>query len=198
MKGVGKMRSKRAGGTPATRWESERQMIKRIVEISSARRHLSIKYGQLVIKSNGEELSRIPCEDIGVLLVDHQGTSYTHSVFTELLANGAAVVLCGGNHHPAGMFLPIESNSLQSERFRIQISVKEPVKKRLWKQIVRAKIRHQANVVGKGSDVYRPLLALRDRVRSGDPANIEAQASRIYLKEYFKQFPDLFETLVRH
>ena len=71
-------------------------MIKRIVEISSARRHLSIKYGGLVIKSNGEELSRIPCEDIGVLLVDHQGTSYTHCVFTELLAKGAAVaLLCG-------------------------------------------------------------------------------------------------------
>jgi len=147
-----------------------------------------------VIKSSGEargapseELGRIPCEDIGVLLVDHPGTSYTHCVFTELLAKGAAVVLCGGDHHPAGMLLPIESNTLQSERFRAQISVKEPVKKRLWKEIVRAKIRHQAAVLGKGSDGYKELMALRDRVRSGDPENIEAQASRKYWGAYLQE-----------
>ena len=100
-------------------------MIKRIVEISSARTRLSIKYGQLIIKEDSEQVASIPCEDIGVLLVDHQGTSYTHSVFTELLRSGAAVVLCVGNHHPAGMLLPIESNSLQTERFRQQIEAKD-------------------------------------------------------------------------
>jgi len=161
-------------------------MIKRIVEISSARRHLGIRYGQLVIKSNGEELSRIPCEDIGVLLVDHQATSYTHCVFTELLRKGAAVVLCGEDHHPAGMLLPIESNSLQTERFRRQIKAKEAVKKRLWQQIVRAKIRHQARILGKESDAYKALMALRQRVRSGDPENIEAQASRKYWGAYLQ------------
>jgi len=53
-------------------------VIKRIVEISSARTYLSVRYGQLVIKDNGNELSQIPCEDIGILLIDHQGTTYTH------------------------------------------------------------------------------------------------------------------------
>lgn len=161
-------------------------MIKRIVEISSARTHLSIKYGQLIIKDNGEQVSSIPCEDIGVLLVDHQGTSYTHRVFTELLRCGAAVVLCGGNHHPAGMLLPIESNSVQTERFRQQIEAKEPVKKRLWKQIVQAKIKHQARLAGPDSDVYKSLMALRHRVRSGDPENIEAQASRKFWPVYLQ------------
>lgn len=161
-------------------------MIKRIVEISRARTHLSIKYSQLIIKEEGEQVGSIPCEDIGVLLVDHRGTTYTHSVFTELLRNGVAVVLCSGDHHPTGMLLPIESNTLQTERFRQQIEVKEPVKKRLWKQIVRAKIKHQAKLVGKDSDVYKSLMALRDRVRSGDPDNIEAQASRKFWPAYLQ------------
>jgi len=161
-------------------------MIKRIIEISRARTRLSVRYGQLIIKEESEQVGSIPCEDIGVLLVDHQGTSYTHCVFTELLEKGAAVVLCGGNHHPAGMLLPIESNTLQTERFREQIEAKEPVKKRLWKQIVRAKIKHQAKVVGPDSDVYKSLMALRDRVRSGDPDNIEAQASRKYWPAYLQ------------
>jgi CRISPR-associated protein Cas1 len=84
------------------------------------------------------------------------------------------------------MLLPIESNSVQTERFRQQIEAKEPVKKRLWKQIVKAKIKHQAKVVGKDSDVYRTLMALRDRVRSGDPDNIEAQASRKFWPVYLQ------------
>lgn len=162
-------------------------MIKRIVEISSARTHLSIHYGQLLLKQEGEQVSSIPCEDIGVLLVDHRGVTYTHSVFTELLRCGAAVVLCGSEHHPAGMLLPIESNSVQTERFRQQIEAKEPVKKRLWKQIVKAKIKHQAKLVGKDSDVYRTLMTLRDRVRSGDADNIEAQASRKFWPVYLQE-----------
>ncbi|TKJ35538.1 MAG: subtype II CRISPR-associated endonuclease Cas1 [Planctomycetes bacterium B3_Pla] len=161
-------------------------MIKRIVEISSARTCLSIHYGQLLLKQDGQQVSSIPCEDIGVLLVDHQGTSYSHAVFTELLKHGAAVVLCGGSHHPAGMLLPIESNTVQTERFRLQIEAKEPVKKRLWKQIVQAKIRHQAEVVGRDSDVYESLMTLKARVRSGDPNNIEAQASRKFWPVYLQ------------
>jgi len=165
-------------------------MIKRVVEISSARTHLSIQYNQLIVKHEGYEVSRIPCEDIGGLLVDHQGTSYTHCVFTELLRCGAAIVLCGSNHHPAGMLLPIESNIMQTERFRHQIEAKEPVKKKLWQQIVRAKIKHQAKLTGKDSDIYKSLMTLRDRVRSGDPENIESQASRKFWPVYLADLTD--------
>ena len=159
-------------------------MIKRIVEVSSARTHLSIEYGQLVLRREGREAGRVPCEDIGVLLIDHSGVTYTHSVFTELLKAGAAVVMCGANHHPSGMLLPIESNSVQTERFREQIEAKEPVKKGLWRQIVRAKIRHQAVLAGRGSETYKFLMGLREKVRSGDPENIEAQASKRFWRVY--------------
>ena len=122
-------------------------MIKRIIEISRGRTRLSVKNGQLLIESKEEKgagashsdwqarrmrcerLTRVPCEDVGILLVDHAGTVYTHSVFTELLKYGAAVVLCGRDHHPTGMFLPVEGNSLQTERMRQQVEAKEPLKK---------------------------------------------------------------------
>ncbi|MHC4194270.1 MAG: type II CRISPR-associated endonuclease Cas1 [Planctomycetota bacterium] len=162
-------------------------MIKRIVEISQAKTYLSIRHSQLLIKRDGEQIGSIPCEDIGVLLVDHSGTAYTHSVFTTLLECGAAVVLCGQNHHPTGMLLPIESNSVQTERFRQQVEAKEPLKKRLWKQIVKAKIRHQAKLIAPDSGVHKSLMALRDRVRSGDPDNVEAQASRKFWPAYLKE-----------
>ena len=170
-------------------------MIKRIVEISQSKTYLSIRYGQLLLHQNEEQVSSIPCEDIGILLVDHSGVTYTHSVFTELLSKGAAVVLCGSDHHPTGMLLPIESNSLQTERFKKQIEAKEPVKKKLWKQIIQAKIRHQATIAGKDSDIYKSLMTLRHRIRSGDPDNIEAQASRKYWPAFFASLTDYSTSL---
>jgi len=163
-------------------------MIKRIIEISQARTRLSIRLGQLIVNSEGNGETLIPCEDIGILLVEHPGTTYTHSVFTELLKYGAAVVLCGQNHHPAGLLLPLEGNTVQTEIFRRQIDAKEPLKKQLWKQIIQERITHQARIVGPDSSIYKDLLTLRKRVRSGDPENIEAQATKKFWSVYL---PDL-------
>lgn len=163
-------------------------MIKRIVEVSRAGTHLSITLGQLVVRQNKEEVGRIPCEDIGVLLVWHTGVSYTHAVFTELMKYGAAIILCDGHFLPAGMMLPLDSNTVQTERFRIQINAKEPVKKQLWRQLVRAKIAHQAQVVKEDEQTCRFLRGLRDKVRSGDPDNIEAQASKRFWAAYLPEF----------
>jgi CRISPR-associated protein Cas1 len=170
-------------------------MIKKVIEISQARTYLSVQYGQLVIRQKTEDNitaeggcatqdRKIPCEDIGVLLIDHPGTTYTHSVFTELLGHGAAVVICGRDHHPTGMFLPIEANTVQTERYRHQINAKEPLKKQLWKQLIAAKIRHQAKVIGHDTHTGKTLLAMSKKVRSGDPDNVEAQASRKFWESF--------------
>jgi len=161
-------------------------MIKRVIEISQARTYLSTSLGQLIITRDKQQIAQIPCEDIGVLLVDHPATIYTHSVFSELVCAGAAVVLCSRNHHPAAMLLPIESNTTQSERFSAQINAKLPLKKQLWKQVIKAKIAHQAELVADDTVTHRALLALRKKVRSGDPENIEAQAARKFWPAYLQ------------
>ena len=163
-------------------------MIKRVLEISAGPACLSVKLGQLIIKRDGDVVGQVPCEDMGVLVVDHRSVTYTHSVFTELLKHNAAVVLCDGTHHPAGMLLPLETNTLQCERFRGQIEAAEPVKKQLWRQIVRAKIAHQAWLVREDETAMRVLQGLRERVRSGDPENIEAQAAKRYWQAFFQSF----------
>ncbi len=159
-------------------------MIKRIIEVSQAKTYLSVKNSQLLIRRDDEQIGQIPCEDIGMLIVDHPGVIYTHCVFTELVKAGAAVVLCGADHHPAGVFMPVESNSVQTERMRGQLLAKEPIKKQMWKQLVQSKIRHQAEVLGKDCRAYEGLQEMANAVKSGDPENKEAQASKLYWK-YF-------------
>ncbi|AQQ08342.1 CRISPR-associated endonuclease Cas1 [Sedimentisphaera cyanobacteriorum] len=159
--------------------------MKRIIEISENSCKLNIRYGQLVIASqNGIERS-IPCEDIGILLIDNSAVLYTHSVFTELLNCRAAVVLCNGEHNPAGMLLPIDSNSVQTERQKQQTQASQPLKKRLWKQLIKAKITHQGKIISNyNPEVGIGIAELASKVKSGDPENIEARASRLFWK-YF-------------
>jgi CRISPR-associated protein Cas1 len=164
-------------------------MIKRTIEISSGPTRLSVTHRQLVIeKSDGTQTS-IPIEDLGVVIVDHPAVSYTHAVFTDLLAAGAAVVLCSRDHHPAGIFLPIDAHSTQTERHHCQIEATGPFKKQTWARVVRAKIERQADVIQEVVGRDEGLRSLSTRVRSGDPDNLEAQAAQRYWKVLFgKEF----------
>jgi CRISPR-associated protein Cas1 len=155
-------------------------MIKRILEISSGPARLSIAYRQLVIERQGQDKTTVPCEDIGVVLIDHPAVSYTHAVFTTLAEAGAAVVLCAANHHPASLILPLEGNTVQTERFHAQLEASLPLKKRLWQALISAKIRLQATVLRAATGEDAGLEPLAVRVRSGDRENYEAQAAQRY------------------
>src|SRR5690242_2496112 len=62
-----------------------------------------------------------PIEDIGIIILEHQQITISQYLLDKLVANNAAVVICNETHHPSGMLLPLESNTIQSERFRAQI-----------------------------------------------------------------------------
>ncbi len=160
-------------------------MIKRTVEISSGPTYLSVKSDQLVLTREREVMGAIPCEDIGIVIVDHPAVTYTHGVLTALARHGAVMVACGANHHPAALLCPIEANALHTERLRAQVEFSRPAGKRIWQQIVRAKIKAQASNLPKGAPAIKKLQNLADEVKSGDPNNIEAQAAKVYWSVFF-------------
>ena len=164
-------------------------MIKRTIEISNTKSRMRVEHDQLVIMREGLEDRTIPVEDIGVLLIDQQATSYTHAVLVRLMEAGACVVLCDQTHLPCGLVLPMQSNELLTQRLRRQIDVSGPKQKRLWQQIVRAKIAAQAVNLkiasGPTDGEAEKLRSLIPKVASGDPANIEGQAARIYWPALF-------------
>ena len=160
-------------------------MIKRTIEISSGPARLSVAHRQLTIERPEIVPATVPLEDIGMVIVDHPAVTYTHSVFTELMRCGAAVVLCGNDHHPAGVLLPVDGHSTQTERHHCQIDATLPFKKQAWAGIVRAKVQRQAAVLKNLAGRDEGLSALAARVRSGDPENIEAQAAQRYWKALF-------------
>ena len=83
------------------------------------------------------------------------------------------------------MSLPLAGHHVASERFIAQAAVSKPICKRLWQQIVKAKLRFQGQLLTELHGDDFGLADLARTVRSGDPTNIEAQAARIYWTALF-------------
>lgn len=127
----------------------------------------------------------VPIEDLGMLVLEHQQISLTHYLLDKLVSNNVAVVTCNDSHHPTGLLMPLEANTLQSERFKAQIEATEPLKKQLWQQTVKVKINNQAAVLKKWNGKHLLLKNLADSVKSGDAQNNEAIAAAHYWQNLF-------------
>ncbi len=132
-----------------------------------------------------QQRASIPIEDIGVVVLDEQRITITQALLAALMENNVSVIGCADNHMPIGLFLPLESNTLQNERFRAQLDAGVPLKKQLWQQTIMAKIKNQAVMLRKQGKDNEWLLQWCKEVRSGDPDNYEAQAAAYYWQNLF-------------
>ena len=157
-------------------------MIGRIVVVADDRRHLSLSRGFLVVQDTEErkELGQVPLDDIAAVIANAHGLSYTNNLLVALAQRGAPFVLCAANHNAVGMLLPVDGNYQQAKRYDAQIAATKPTHKRLWAEVVRAKLQQQAAALEAAGSPTPPLTTLVSKVRSGDPDNIEAQGARRY------------------
>ncbi len=162
-------------------------MIKRTLYFGNPA-YLKTKDEQLVIRlADSGEVKTTPIEDIGLLILDHQQITITQSLIAKLLANNTAVITCNETHHPTGLLLSLDGNTLQSQRFKTQIESSLPLKKQLWQQTVIAKVQNQAALLQKESRDFKQLLHYVKEVKSGDSDNHEAKAASYYWKRIFGQ-----------
>lgn len=164
-------------------------MIKRTIVFSNPA-YLSLKNRQLVIAfpDKDKEERTVPIEDIGVLLLEHQQITISHSCISAMLQNNVAIISCDSAHMPTGLILPLDGGNTQAERFRYQIEASLPLKKNLWQQTIQQKIYNQARVLEEiGFDVVNMYRWSRS-VRSGDPDNYEGRAAAYYWQTIFSKY----------
>ena len=150
--------------------------MQRIIEVGGDEPvSLHARLGCLVATSKTNTEVRVPFPEIAVVVVGAQST-LSGSVLGSLGAFGAAVIAVDARHVPVSLTLPLVGHTLHAERLRLQIEVLPRIAPAAWAQVVRAKIDAQAALLADGA----PLRALAARVAPGDPANIEAQAARLY------------------
>lgn len=160
-------------------------MTNRVIDISESAARLKVRQKQLLIELGDERARSIPLEDMGVLVVSHPSVIMSHAVLAGLAENGAIFVGCDRARMPTAMLLPLQSHHLQAERFRWQAQAPLTTCKRIWQQIVRAKIAAQGRALRDFHGDDKGLAGMVRRVRSGDPDNVEAQASRRYWTALF-------------
>ncbi len=169
-------------------------MIGQVVEVVETDRHLSLEFGNMVVKSGALVVGRVALDDIQALIVNPHGATLSAGIMAALAERGTPVIISGPNFRPVAAVVPIMGHHAISKRIEAQVGASQPARKQAWKQIVRSKIAMQAMVLEQwGSDATQ-LWDIESRVRSGDPENLEAQAARLYwvrlLGTGFRRDPD--------
>jgi CRISPR-associated protein Cas1 len=110
------------------------------------------------------------------------------ALISACMDSGVAIIVTDRTHTPSGLILPFHRHHRQAEVAAIQIALSTPLKKRLWQAIIQAKIANQAAVLEACGQNPAALLAMAERVGSGDPDNTEARAARTYWPRLFRDF----------
>jgi CRISPR-associated protein Cas1 len=173
-------------------------MVKRTLYFGSPA-YLKTRNEQMVIELPEEKGARLvaetkqtPIEDIGILILDHQQITITQALIAKLLENNVAVITCDRTHHPTGLILNLDGNTLQSQKFKAQIEASVPLKKQLWQQTIIAKITNQAALLKLIGVENKTLLQYAKQVKSGDSENHEAKAANYYWKHLFPDFLNFY------
>ena len=159
-------------------------MLKRTILLEN-KTTVSTKNLQIVIKTEIRE-SSIPAEDIGYLVIDHPQVFVSIPAMNLLIDNNAAIVVCGNNHLPNGMFLNLNSHHIQQQIFKTQMEASLPLKKQLWQQTAMEKIRNQGQLLERITGEKNNFEFLMSKVLSGDTSNMEGVAANLYWRTYFE------------
>ncbi len=152
----------------------------RIVDIATDGRHLSAHRGFLIVAQDRVEVGRVPLDDVAAVVVHAHGVTWSTNLAVALAERGAILLLCGSNHAPVAVCLPLAGHHAQNGRMRAQWEAGKPLSKQLWRRLVVAKIRWQAAALTAQGQSAGAFDLLARRVGSGDPDNVEAQAARRY------------------
>jgi len=158
-------------------------MLKRTLFFAN-KTSISTRWEQLIIKTESGEKS-IPIEDIGFLVIENQEIYVSIPSLNKLIDNNVAIIFCDAKHMPSSMLLNLNGHHTQQELFSTQTKASEPLKKQLWQQIIKKKIKYQREHLEFRNKPAEVLKFYESKVLSGDTDNREGAAAAHYWKHLF-------------
>lgn len=147
--------------------------------------NISVKDGRLSVHT--DKVHFFPVEDLNVVVLDNRQSKISSYALDLLSENGTTVIVCGSNHHPAGVLLPFGAYSRRLPMIKLQFSQSKPKLKRIWQQIIRQKIKNQGKCLELAGK-YDCVSCLVDKVKSGDAENMEGYAAKVYFTKLFDDY----------
>lgn len=157
-------------------------MIARTLSFSSPGK-LFAKDAQLVYEGEDGVRRSFPIEDLGFVILETGLMTVSSHCIRQLADANVALVVCDATHTPSAQMLPFAAHTTTQETVTAQLGATAAVQGRLWRQVVRAKILNQSELLRRlGFDASRRLRAMANEVKNYDAENVEAQAARIYFR----------------
>lgn len=159
-------------------------MTWRIVLITSASK-LDLKLNHLVIR--GEELRRIHLSEIATLVLENTAISMTAALLCEMSKRNIKVIFCDERRNPYGELIPYYGSHDATDKLRIQCAWDEDTAGVVWAEIVREKIKNQADLLKDigNTTASEHLMLFAGNVCSHDVTNREGHAAKVYFNALF-------------
>ncbi|MEM6504030.1 MAG: type II CRISPR-associated endonuclease Cas1 [Planctomycetota bacterium] len=157
----------------------------RVVEISSPGVFLRTSDERLRIEKDGHVVGDVPLVDVATIILTSPDAVVSRATLDAVTRHGGSVVVCGPQHQPTAMLMPLAGHHAPTPRLLAQAAASKPTHKRLWKQIVVAKIKAQAAHLEARDRPDATLRTIAGGVRSGDVANAEGWAAQRYWPALF-------------
>lgn len=154
----------------------------RVLDLTGYKGYISYERGRLKI---GERT--VPLAEVDFILLG-QKCSWGYGLVAGLERFDVAAAVCDWRGVPISALYHWSSNTRVFARHEAQADLSLPRAKNAWKQIIKAKLRGQANTLDA---MHRPhaeqIRTLARTVKSGDPTNIESQGARVYWSSYLPE-----------
>jgi len=150
---------------------------------------ISIENDQLRYAPKDGEVIKVPIDDISVIILEVHQVTITSALMSRLTESNIVLFTCDKTHNPNGVFIPFHQHSRYTQVAHKQIAWSEPLKKRLWQQIVSSKVINQSQTLAyMGKDKVTQLQNYAKNVKSGDTTMVESSAARVYFTALFGKF----------
>ncbi len=134
----------------------------------------------LTPKLGDEEEKSVHIEDVGILVIENNHTTLSNALIVALGENNAVLVHCGNNKMPMSFTLPLQANTLFSQRLKQQIGISVPLQKSIWQQLIKWKIRNQRLHMEQRGIPCARMKKWETEILAGDSKNHEARAAAFY------------------
>ncbi|MBU1667030.1 type II CRISPR-associated endonuclease Cas1 [bacterium] len=150
---------------------------------------ISIENDQLKYAPKDGEVIKVPIDDISVIILEIHQVTITSALLSRITESNIVLFTCDKTHAPNGVFIPFHQHSRYAQVSHKQVAWSEPFKKRIWQQIVSAKVLNQSQTLAyMKKEKVKQLKKYSQNVKSGDSTKIESTAARIYFSALFGKF----------
>ncbi len=134
----------------------------------------------------GESLTRVYLDEISTLIIESTAVSLTAALLSALVDKKIKVIFCDEKRNPSSELIPYSGCHDSTDKIRTQLAWSASIKKSVWAEIIRDKIRKQAEYLDelKLSEASM-LYGYCDDVQLGDSTNREGHAAKVYFHSAF-------------